>query len=270
MRRPGFVLAVALGFALLSAPRPVHSAAASTSSPRFDHAALDSLLARYVDGHGNVAYRTWKANAADRAALSGYVSRLARADTTGWSRAEQMAFWINAYNAITLWRVLAAYPVSSITKIKPTLGVLPGNGVWKEKQRVAGAELSLDDIEHGILRKHFGDARIHFAISCASRSCPPLAARAWRGATLDAALDVATRNFVTSSRYNLTETGAGRRFGKPWHLSKIFEWYQEDFVSAAGSVPAYVLQYLPPESRNVDPKRVAWVTRDYDWSLNER
>ena len=218
---------------------------------------------RYVRGDG-VDYRTWKANATDRAALSKYVKRLAVADTTGWTRAEQMVFWINAYNAITLERVLGAYPVSSITKIKPTLGVLPGDGVWKEKHKVAGHDLSLDDIEHKILRGYFKDARVHFALNCASKSCPPLLPRAWHPASLDIDLTVATQQFLLSRRYNEIEPG------KTWALSKIFEWYGDDFKADAGSVPAFVLRYLPPEKRRgVDPAKVRWKARDYDWSLNE-
>ena len=257
MRRLPLVLAFACLFSL--APRPAHPVAASP----FDHAALDSLLRRHVKG-SDVDYRAWKARPADRRALAAYLARLAAADTSGWSRAEQMAFWINAYNAITLDRVLTAYPVESITRIRPTLSVLPGNGVWKEKHRVAGSEVSLDDIEHQTLRRHFADPRIHFAINCAAKSCPPLAARAWTAADLDTGLEEATRRFVRSRRFNTVARG------KPWALSKIFDWYEDDFKVAAGSVPAFVLRYLPEESsRGVDPSRVRWSARAYDWSLNE-
>jgi hypothetical protein len=241
------------------APRPVHPAAASS----FDHAAVDSLLRRHVKGDG-VDYRAWKARPRDRAALAAYLARVAAADTSGWTRGEQMALWINAYNALTLERVLSAWPVTSITKIRPTLGVLPGNGVWKEKHRVARADVSLDDIEHQTLRRHFADPRIHFALNCAARSCPPLRGRAYSGPGLDAELEAATRRFIGSLRYNAIAPG------KPWALSKIFEWYGEDFVAAAGSVPAFVVRYLPPgRARDVDPARVRWTSKPYDWSLNE-
>jgi uncharacterized protein DUF547 len=263
--------ALVLAFAALSlvpayfAPRSAGPAAATSFGSRetFVQGALDTLLARYVRGPG-VDYRAWSARPADRAALTAYVKRLAAADTTGWPREDQMTFWINAYNAITLERVLGAWPVSSITKIKPTLGVLPGDGVWKEKHRVAGHDLSLDDIEHRILRAHFKDARVHFALNCASKSCPPLAPRAWRPATLDQELTAATQQFVRFRRYNEIEPG------KTWALSKIFEWYGDDFKAAAGSVPAFVVRYLPPEqAHRINLAKVRWTARDYDWSLNE-
>lgn len=241
------------------APRPARPAAASP----FDHAAFDSLLRRHVRG-ANVDYRGWHGRPADRAALDRYLARLAAADTTGWPRAEQLAFWINAYNAITLASVLDAWPVASITKVRPTLGVLPGNGVWKEKHRVAGHDVSLDDIEHSTLRRHFAEPRIHFAVNCAAKSCPPLAPAAFTGKGLEAQLDRVTERFIRSPRYNVT----GR--ARPWALSKIFEWYGEDFTAAAGSVPAYVLRYLPAEqARGVDPAKVRWTARTYDWSLNQ-
>ncbi|MEO6462015.1 MAG: DUF547 domain-containing protein [Candidatus Eisenbacteria bacterium] len=259
MRRHALVVAVVTCSLVSLAPRPVHPAAASS----FDHATLDSLLRRHVKGDG-VDYRGWKARPRDRVALAAYLARVAAADTSGWPRGEQMALWINAYNALTLARVLDAWPVSSITKIRPTLGVLPGNGVWKEKHRVARAQVSLDDIEHQTLRRHFADPRIHFALNCAARSCPPLAARAWSGSSLDGELDVATRRFVRSGRYNTIVRG------RPWALSKIFDWYGEDFVAAAGSVPAFVARYLPAEDvRGVVPAKVRWTSRAYDWSLNE-
>ncbi|MGH7726180.1 MAG: DUF547 domain-containing protein [Candidatus Eiseniibacteriota bacterium] len=232
---------------------------------RFSHAALDGVLARYVKG-GLVSYGALARDTTARAGLDRYVSALATADTAGWTRDEQIAFWINAYNAITLRRVLAAYPVSSITKIRPTLGVLPGNGVWKEKHRVAGLDRSLDDIEHEILRKHFADPRTHFAINCASMSCPPLENRAWTADDLGTRLDVAARRFIRDPRYNRIEPGQPE-----WRLSRIFEWYAGDFTASAGSVAAYVARYLPEAERSrLPPDKVRVSYLDYDWSLNER
>jgi hypothetical protein len=254
------VIALALAGGLAGARE-----ASAVPAAAFDHAPLDALLRRYVRGT-DVAYREWHGRPRDRAALASYVARLAAADTTGWTRDEQLAFWINAYNAITVARILEAYPVSSITKVRPTFGIpgIPGNGVWKEIHRVAGADVSLDDIEHGTLRKHFAEPRIHFAVNCAAKSCPPLAGRAYFAADLDASLDAAAGRFIRAGRYNTIEPG------RRWALSKIFQWYEDDFVAAAGSVPAFILPYLPPErARGVDPAKVRWSSRGYDWSLNE-
>ena len=250
----------ALALLLALVPLPARAAAAG---PGFDHATFDSLLARFVRD-ANVDYAAWKADAAALAALDGYLARLAEADTSGRPRAEQLALWINGYNAVTVRRVLAAYPVSSITRIRPTLGIFPGNGVWKEKHRVARAEVSLDDIEHGTLRRHFAEPRIHFAINCASKGCPPLAPRAYTAAMLEAQLDGAARRFIDDERWNSIAPG------KPWRLSKIFDWYAADFEAAAGSVPAYVMRYAAPaRAGTVDPTQVRWTTRGYDWSLNQ-
>ena len=129
---------------------------------------------------------------------------------------------------------------------------------------MARSSVSLDDIEHGTLRRHFAEPRIHFAVNCASQGCPPLAARAYAAATLDAQLDAAARRFVDDERWNSIAPG------KPWRLSKIFDWYAADFVAAAGSVPAYVARYAAPARLGgVDPAQVRWSARGYDWSLNE-
>jgi len=255
LRVLAFTVALSAGFAAAGAQ-------ASSAGVTPSDSAYARVLATYV-ARGLVDYKGLMAHAGP---LTDYVHRLATADTTGWSRARQIAFWINAYNALTLERVVRAYPVSSITKIKPTLGVLPGKGVWKEPVRVAGGTTTLDAIEHEILRARFGEPRIHFAINCASRSCPPLASRPYTAQGLDAELDAAARGFIGDPRFNqFAEPPA------PLRLSKIFEWYGDDFVHAAGSVPAYVRRYLPPEraARLVpDGARVTFLP--YDWSLNEQ
>jgi hypothetical protein len=251
--------AAASGIASAAAPRG--AVAVSADVTPFD-SSYARVLARYV-ARGLVDYKGLKGHAGP---LTDYVHRLATVDTTGWSRTRQVAFWINAYNALTLERVVRAYPVTSITKIKPTLGVLPGKGVWKEPVRVAGGATTLDAIEHEILRARFGEPRIHFAINCASKSCPPLASRPYTAQGLDAELDAAARGFIGDPRFNEFDEPPA-----PLRLSKIFEWYGDDFVRAAGSVPAYLRRYLSPErAARLVPEGARVTFLPYDWSLNEQ
>jgi hypothetical protein len=181
-----------------------------------------------------------------------------RPETLG-SRAERLAFWINAYNALAIDLVVRAGPVESIRD----LGSLV-RPVWKrEAGRIGGRSYSLDEIEHGILRP-LGEPRIHAAIVCASLSCPPLRREPYAAERLDAQLDDDLRRFLADPRKGARWDAAT---GTLW-LSRIFDWFEEDFAAAGGPV-AFVRPYLPEPVRAALPAAPRVRHLDYDWSLND-
>lgn len=228
-----------------------------------DHRAFDALLARRArlapDGIVRVDYRGWARSAADGAALDRYIDSLAGTDPLGLTRPEQFAYWANLYNALTLQVVLEAWPIRSIRDIRSSLLVA---GPWKRNVvRVAGVDLSLDNIEHDILRPGWRDARVHYAVNCASYGCPNLPLRAWRGAGLGPALDAAARAYVNHPR--------GVRFeGRDLIVSSIYKWYADDFGGTDARVIAHLARYAaaPLRTRLQAADRIS---RDaYDWALN--
>lgn len=229
----------------------------------FDHAAFDSLLGKYGrlsrDGIVRLDYAAWTGTAPDRAALRGYIDALAAFDPIRLTRDEQFAFWANLYNALTLDVVLQAYPVTSIRQIRPSL---LSTGPWRKTVvRVLGVDLSLDAIEQDILRKGWRDPRVHYAVNCASISCPNLPLIAWRGAGLSPALDAAARAYVNHPR--------GVRFdGDGLVVSSIYHWYAADFGGSDASVIAHLTSFAaaPLRARLDSAHRIA--RDDYDWSLN--
>ncbi len=245
---------------------------AQDAAPRFDYAPLDRLLATYVDDAGFVYYAGLKQNRAD---LDKVVSEMARtspdnAPAVFPTREAQLAYWINAYNAEVLRVVVDHYPTSSITRI----GLIPFGAFFIERIELGGKKLTLRGLENDIVRCRFHDARIHFAINCASRSCPPLARHAYQPEKLEAQLEDAARAFINDDReVTLDETG-GRVV-----LSKIFDWYAADFREAytakfqrPGGVMDYLKVYSTPERRKILEKLSgAKVTYyEYDWGLNDR
>ncbi len=263
-----------LGGALATAGLGVSGAAlAQTGAARFarlgagagvfDHAAWDRLLEAYVrpgaDGINRIRYGAWRDASADRAALAAYIAALAGARISALSRPEQFAFWVNLYNALTVRTILDAFPVRSIRDIRPTLLSI---GPWGQPAaRIDGVDLSLDDIEHRILRPGFGDNRVHYAVNCASLGCPNLAARAWRGATLEADLDIAARAFINHPRGARIEAGRLR-------VSSIFHWYEADFGGTDAGVIAHLARFAaPPLRAGLAPVRTI-SGHDYDWRLN--
>ena len=249
-----------IGSAALMTLTPPALDAAPGKSPQ---AMWDELLGRYVrpdsTGLNRVDYAGWKAGAADMRALDAVVAGLAGLKISALPKASQFAIWANLYNAITIQVVLARYPVKSIRDIKPSLLAM---GPWKEPRvRVEGKQLSLDDIEHNILRKQWRDPRVHYAVNCASIGCPNLGRRGWRTETLEADLDAAARAFVNSPR--------GVRVIGPQKLriSSIYQWFKVDFGSNEAGILTHLRRYAAP-TLLAQMTNARIVGDDYDWSIN--
>lgn len=209
-----------------------------------------------------VDYAGLKADKAGRAALGAYIESLEAVDPAALPRDEQFAFWVNLYNALTVRVVVDRYPVASIRDISISPGLF-ARGPWGRKLvRVAGRDLSLDDIEHVILRPEFGDPRVHYAVNCASWSCPDLALEPYEGATLDAQLDAAARRYVNSPR------GADFR-GTRLTASSIFSWYKKDFGGTEAALLAHLRKYAEPELAAALAKATRVSSYEYDWALND-
>ena len=254
--------------------------ATDLSASSFDHAYAQYAAAlRYVR-LPLVDYRALKDN---RAVLDQAVAAFASPAAAGeprWTRDQRMAFWINAYNAFTLRAILDHYPIrSGLFTLQPRNSIRQIDGVWTDLTwQAAGRTVTLDDIEHRILRPTFDDARIHFAVNCASISCPPLAAQPYRAETLDAQLTEAARTFLGSRE-------AMRVEGDTLFVSSIFKWYGEDFVAeyapGAPAAPAgasatqrailgVAIKYGPPAAARLAQSGRARIRfLDYDWSLND-
>lgn len=234
-----------------------------------EHGAWTDLLAAHVEGP-NLDYRGL---AKQRPALDSYIASLAAVsaeDMGRWSRPQQYAFWINAYNAHVVKLILDNYPLESINDLD-TLG----GKVWKQRfirlpaaeHFKEGSNISLDVIEHRILRPVFEDARVHAAVNCASESCPPLRAEAFRPAVLDKQLDEQVRAWLADPERNRYEPDS-----KTIRCSAIFNWFGGDFRRDAGSVEAWIARYAPEET-------AAWIraagddvrvkSLPYSWKLND-
>jgi hypothetical protein len=229
------------------------------STVTVDHDAWDSFLSTYVksvDGINRVDYG--EVSSADRAALDAYIGRLAATDVDGLDRPQQMAFWINLYNALTVQLILDNYPLASIRD----LGGLFSSPWGRELVAVAGVDLTLDDIEHRILRPIWRDPRIHYAVNCASLGCPNLAMDAYKADRLDRQLDAAARAYVNHPR-GVEVTNDGLR------LSQIYDWYSADFGGSEAGVVAHLRQHAAPDlaDRLAGRPRVAGYR--YDWGLND-
>lgn len=244
--------AAALALLVLLVILPACQAPLAAREP--DHNRWAALLARHVRSTG-VDYAGFKA---DENQLDRYLDELAEVKTGTLTRNEQFAFFINAYNAHTVKMVLSGYP--KITSIKDLGGWF--GSPWKKKLcRIDGQALTLDEIEHEILRPRFKDPRLHFAINCAARSCPPLRDEPYTGAQLESQLDTATRHFVNNPARNYLKNGV-------LYLSRIFDWYEKDFSEG---VVAFVARHAEGSLKERLAARAGKVTLeylDYDWSLN--
>ncbi len=243
----------------------VRSARVSVSP--VDHSAWDKLLKTYVvpgaDGLNRVDYARFKAQGQPQ--LKSYLAGLQSVDPGQLDRSDQFAFLVNLYNAKTIALVLERYPVASIRDIALGGGVVAAftGGPWKAKVlRLKGVELSLDDIEHTILRPMFKDPRVHYAVNCASIGCPNLSVDAFVGATLEAQLERAARIFVNSPR-------AFRFNGGSLTSSSIYSWFKADFGGDDAGVLKHARQFAAPPLAAKLAKTESISTHDYDWRLND-
>ncbi len=259
------VPSLAMAAALLASP------VAAQQPP--GHARLDSVLTSALHD-GLVDYAALQA---DRAMLDAYLAELDGADSVALSvasRAARLAFWINAYNACALRLIVDHYPIRKRrfpTSLVRSLQGVPGNSIrqipdtWERRFcPVAGSPRSLDEIEHHIIRP-MGERRIHFAVNCASRSCPELAPRAYTAEALDDQLDAAVRRFVANERHLRLERDDAPRLS----VNAVLDWYAGDFGGRDGIV-AFLLPYLAPDdARFVREHGVDLAFLPYDWTLND-
>jgi len=255
-------LAVAAAATVLCAT--VWTPAGTASAQTDPYITWERTLANYVDSEGLVDYAGLKNRG--MADFRAFMDVLASTDpATLGGEAEQMALWINAYNAVVMWQVVERYPIESVRDVGVLWGLV--GGFFKQTFPVAGREMSADDIEHSTLRAEFDDERIHWALVCAAFGCPRLLDTPYRAATLDATLAERSYEFLGQPRGLQLD-----RTTNTLYLSSYFDWYEDDFVEVAGDRIDYVLRYAPDDvAAYVRANRSNLTVRimDYDWTLNE-
>jgi len=247
----------------------------------FDYSHYKAVLDNYVNQTGMVDYAGLKEKPDDLNSYLDQIAALERQSFNQWSRNEKLAFWINAYNGITLKAIVDHYPIKSsfLGSFRfPENSIRQIDGVWDElTHEVMGQPMTLDQIEHETIRVEFNEPRIHFAVNCASMGCPKLKNEVYVGAKLDQQLDEQTEWFVSTAHQFKIE-------GNTVYLSKILYWYGEDFVSYASTgdrfphlggaekgVMNFLYPYLTEEQQNqIEGKKINIAYLDYDWSLNEQ
>ncbi len=237
---------VASGVACLAVAALANGPAEAGKS--FDHGTFDSILRRFVKA-GRVDYSGIKRSALPD--LDAYLGRVAGAEPRGMSRRDKLAFYLNAYNAHVIRAVAKRLPLRSVMAVKGFFDRI--------EHRVAGRRLTLNDLESKVIRRQFDEPRIHFALVCAARSCPPLQSRAFTAGRLQRMLEGATRRFLNSKEGVQIAGGKAR-------VSKLFEWYAVDFNKAAGSVGEYVARYRRADRAALTSSAPAFL--HYNWTLN--
>jgi len=262
------VFSYAGAFEQLFAPKPelievwlVHN---PDSSQVILHNDWDAFLKINIkpDGQGvnRIAYAA--VTESDKNLLNNYITAMQRKKISQFNRNEQLAYWINIYNAVTVKVVLDHYPVSSIRDIDISPGFF-SDGPWGKKlMTVENRELSLNDVEHGILRPIWKDPRIHYAVNCASIGCPNLAQTAYISKNINTQLDDAAKKFVTHPRaVRMTEEGVV--------VSSIYSWFQQDFGERESDVISHIQLYATPEISSQINGIKFFANDEYDWSLND-
>lgn len=227
---------------------------ANSQPDPIDHSKWDALLRDYVSGESRVDYQGLAENGLSE--LGAYVAAIAKADTAELTADQSKAFLINAYNALTVRWILRHYPVPSVWSTPDP---------FKEvRHTVAGEQLSLDQIESRL--RETGDARIHAALVCAARSCPPLRREAYVASRISEQLDDNTRRWLADSKLNRLDATKGEA-----QVSSIFKWYREDFESSPGGLEGFLRQHAPEEVRHkLGDRKLKIKFLDYHWGLNDQ
>lgn len=257
------------GFSLesLFAPKaelwPRWQAHDAASTQAVDHGEWDMLLKAYVkpDATGLNRFDYQHVSSADRDALRRYIDGLGKVPVSKLNRREQFAYWINLYNALTIDVVLTHLPVQSIRDIDISPGLF-ASGPWDKKLlAVEGVDVSLNDIEHRILRPIWRDPRVHYGVNCASVGCPNLLTEAYTGAAIDKMLDAAARAYVNTARgAKIDENGLT--------VSSIYVWFKDDFGGTDQGVIDHLKRYAKPDLRAALEGRSSIDAHAYDWALN--
>ncbi|MGB3625174.1 MAG: DUF547 domain-containing protein [Henriciella sp.] len=233
---------------------------ASAKSTNLSHTAWGEILDTFVtaspDGLNRVDYGALKASQTDRAKLDAYIEQYADLNFDSLSRDEQFAAWANLYNAVTVRYIVEEYPLSTI---KPWYS----SGPWKKiKVTADGREISLNGIEHDVLRVQWSDdPRLHYAINCASYGCPNLRRSPWQAETLDADLDDAARDYINHPR-GVTVEARGLQ------VSSIYDWFRKDFGGSEKAVIDHLVQHASPQLAEKIRANPDIRDHEYDWSLN--
>ena len=235
----------------------------ATSTRTVDFAAWDGLLERYleVDEGGIARFDYGAVTSADSGILDALIEEWGNVPVSSLSREQQMVYWINLYNALTVQVVVEHYPVDSITNID--ISGFFSNGPWDaELIEVEGTALTLNDIEHRILRPIWNDPRLHYALNCASIGCPNLLGRAWRAENIGVDLDAAARTYVNNPRgFRIDADGSAI-------VSKIYAWFVEDFGGDEAGVVAHLKTYAEGGTAAALESLESLSKSEYDWSLN--
>ncbi len=232
---------------------------------RVDHVSWDQFLKKYVvtnrpSGINRMRYAS--VTPEDRKALAAYLERLQQVEVTRLPRDEQKAYWINLYNALTVSVVLTHYPVKSIRDINISPGIFT-RGPWGAKSlTIQGQKVSLNDIEHRILRPLWKDNRVHYAVNCASLGCPNLQPVAYTPGNTKTILEKGAREYVNHER-------GARWEGNRLYLSSIYDWFQADFGDSEEGVILHLLQYAEPEFAKKLKNFHGEISYDYDWRIND-
>jgi hypothetical protein len=255
--RPSAILLLAL--LLLAGP-----ASAAAQPP--DYKPWQDLLVKHYDPAKGMRYKALKAQ--DKPALDRLRGQMAQVDAEALAPKDRLAYWINLYNISVVGIVVDNYPVESIRDIS-TDPIIRLNVFKKDSVATKNGMISLDSIENEKIREAFKDPRIHFAINCAAKSCPPIRPEPYAGARIDQQLDDQVRKFFNSThnaRFEKNERGV------LVHVTKIMDWFEDDFEQWGGGQVAFLHRYLTPERQKlIDPARgnVTLAFNDYSWDLND-